>query len=57
MAIYSAPFWQMLRDRGRLSAMEAREAAAMAIEAVISAAKNRRRVRKPRSTNHKETRP
>ena len=47
LAIYSAPFWQMLRDRGKLSAVEAREAAAMAIEAVISAAKNRR-VRKPR---------
>lgn len=57
MAIYSAPFWQMLRDRGKLSALEAREAAAMALEAVISAAKNRTRVRKPRSTNHKETRP
>lgn len=57
VAIYSAPFWQMLRDRGKLSAPEAREAAAMAIEAVISAAKNRSRARKPRSTNHKETRP
>lgn len=57
MAIYSAPFWQMLRDRGKLSALEAREAAATAVEAVISAAKNRTRVRKPRSTNHKETRP
>ena len=57
MAIYSAPFWQMLRDRGKLSAVEARAAAAMAIEAVISAARNRPRVRRPRSTNHKETRP
>ena len=57
MAIYSAPFWQMLRDRGKLSAVEAREAAAMAIEAVISAAKNRARVGKRRSTNHTETRP
>ena len=56
LAIYSAPFWQMLRDRGQLSALEAREAAAMAIEAVISAAKNRPRVR-TRSANHKETRP
>lgn len=57
MAIYSAPFWQMLRDRGKLSALEAREAAASALEAVISAAKNRTGVRKPRSTNHQETRP
>ena len=57
LAIYSAPFWQMLRDRGKLSAVEARETAAMALEAVISAAKSRTRVRKPRSTNHKEPRP
>jgi AcrR family transcriptional regulator len=57
VAIYSAPFWQMLRDRGKLSAAEARETAAMALEAVISAAKSRPRVRKPRSTTHKETRP
>jgi AcrR family transcriptional regulator len=57
LAIYSAPFWQMLRDRGKLSAVEARETAAMALEAVISAAKSRTRVRKHRSTNHKETRP
>ena len=57
LAIYSAPFWLMLRDRGKLSAPEAREAAATAIEVVISAAKNRTRVRKPHSSNHKETRP
>ena len=58
MAIYSAPFWQMLRDRGKLSAPEARDAAAMALEAVISEAKKKRtRVRKPRSINHKEIRP
>jgi AcrR family transcriptional regulator len=41
VAIYSAPFWQMLRDRGKLSATEAREAAATALDAVISAAKAR----------------
>ena len=57
LAIYSAPFWQMLRDRGKLSAVEAREAAAMALDAVISAATSRAGVRKPRSTSHKETRP
>jgi AcrR family transcriptional regulator len=57
VAIYSAPFWQMLRDRGKLSPNEAREAAATALEAVISAAKTRARVRKRRSTNHKETKP
>jgi hypothetical protein len=57
VAMYSAPFWQMLRDRGKLSAEEAREAAATALEAVISAAKASARVRKTRPTNHKETRP
>jgi AcrR family transcriptional regulator len=57
VAMYSAPFWQMLRDRGKLSAEEAREAAATALEAVISAAKARARVRKSRRTNHKEKQP
>ena len=57
VAIYSAPFWQMLRDRGKLSAAEAREAAATALEAVISEARKRARARKSRSTNQKETRP
>jgi AcrR family transcriptional regulator len=55
VAMYSAPFWQMLRDRGKLSAEEAREAAATALEAVISAAKARARIQKSRRTNHKET--
>ena len=57
VAMYSAPFWQMLRDRGKLSAEEAREAAATAFDAVISAAKARARVRKRKPTLHKETRP
>jgi AcrR family transcriptional regulator len=57
VAMYSAPFWQMLRDRGKLSAEEARDAAATAFEAVISAAKARARVRKRKPTLHKETRP
>src|SRR5688572_6639893 len=46
VAMYSAPFWQMLRDRGKLSSAEAREAAAAALEAVVSAAKARARARK-----------
>ena len=41
LAIYSAPFWQMLRDRGQLSAEEAREAAAAALQAVLDAARRR----------------
>lgn len=39
LAIYSAPFWQMLRDRGQLSAEEAREAGAASMQAVITAAR------------------
>lgn len=35
LAIYSAPFWQMLRDRGHLSAREAEHAAAEAMQAVL----------------------
>ena len=41
VAIYSAPFWQMLRDRGQLSAKDAREAAATAMEATIVSARAR----------------
>lgn len=40
VAIYSAPFWQMLRDRGQLAAEDAAEAAARALEAVIGAARS-----------------
>lgn len=57
VAMYSAPFWQMLRDRGKLSAEEARQAAASAFEAVISAAKARARVRRRKPTVDKEKRP
>ena len=41
VGIYSAPFWQMLRDRGRLSGEDAAAAAAAALEAVIAAARAR----------------
>lgn len=57
VALYSAPFWQMLRDRGKLSAEEARQAAATAFEAVIAAAKARARVRKRKPALHKVTKP
>jgi AcrR family transcriptional regulator len=39
VAIYSAPFWQMLRDRGQLSAHAASDAAVHAMTAVLDAAK------------------
>jgi AcrR family transcriptional regulator len=38
VAIYSAPFWQMLRDRGQLSPRAAATAAVTAMQAVIHAA-------------------
>jgi AcrR family transcriptional regulator len=41
LAIYSAPFWQMLRDRGQLSGGEAREAGVAAMDAVLTAARAR----------------
>lgn len=41
LAIYSAPFWQMLRDRGQLSAPEAREAGVAAMDALLAAARAR----------------
>lgn len=41
VAIYSAPFWQMLRDRGQLSASEAREAGVAAMDALLTAARAR----------------
>ena len=46
VAMYSAPFWQMLRDRGQLSAQQAQQAAAGALEAVIAAARARARDRR-----------
>lgn len=38
LAIYSAPFWQMLRDRGQLSGREAEAAAAEAMQALLDRA-------------------
>lgn len=37
VAIYSAPFWQMLRDRGQLTPSAAADAACTAMQAVLSA--------------------
>ena len=38
LAIYSAPYWQMLRDRGGLSQRDAERAGALAMQALIEAA-------------------
>ena len=39
VAVYSAPFWQMLRDRGQLSNEQAADAASWALEAILDAAR------------------
>jgi len=36
VAIYSAPFWQLLRDRGGLSGPEAQAAVTWAMEALLA---------------------
>ena len=41
LGIYSAPFWQMLRDRGQLAPAEAQEAGAAAMDALLTAARAR----------------
>jgi AcrR family transcriptional regulator len=38
LAIYSAPFWQLLRDRGELSQIEAEDAGVWAMTTVLTAA-------------------
>ncbi len=38
VAIYSAPFWQMLRDRGQLTPAAAADAACLAMRGVLAAA-------------------
>jgi len=40
VAIYSAPFWQLLRDRGLLSGPEAEDAVSWALESLLTAAKS-----------------
>lgn len=42
LAIYSAPFWQLLRDRGGLGAAEAQDAAAWLAEMLLDALKDER---------------
>jgi len=40
VSVYSAPFWQLLRDRGQLSGPEAEKAVSWALETLITAAKS-----------------
>jgi AcrR family transcriptional regulator len=43
VAVYSAPFWQLLRDRGGLSGLEAQEAVAWLIELLLDALRKTRK--------------
>jgi len=47
LAIYSAPYWQMLRDRGGLSQRDAERAGALAMQALIEAAEAQARSTRP----------
>jgi AcrR family transcriptional regulator len=40
VSVYSAPFWQLLRDRGQLSGPEAEKAVSWALETLLTAAKS-----------------
>jgi AcrR family transcriptional regulator len=40
VSVYSAPFWQLLRDRGQLSGPEAEKAISWALETLLTATKN-----------------
>jgi AcrR family transcriptional regulator len=50
VSVYSAPFWQLLRDRGLLSGAEAQEAVAWALKTLIRATKEI-----PRTEQHQKT--
>jgi AcrR family transcriptional regulator len=62
LAIYSAPFWLLLRDRGELTAKEPGEAAAWALSVLLAAAKTGTqipapaRARKERTNGSRRTR-
>ncbi len=45
LAIYSAPFWQLLRDRGGLDAKESQEAGAWAMEVLLDALRGMKKKR------------
>lgn len=49
VSIYSAPFWQLLRDRGQLSAPEAEKAVSWALETLLHATRS---ITGPRLVEH-----
>jgi AcrR family transcriptional regulator len=54
VAIYSAPFWQLLRDRGGLTGPEAQEAAAWLIQLLLDALRKTRTRNKYERTSRKK---
>lgn len=59
LGIWSAPFWQLLRDRGELSATEAQDAGVWAMEVILNAARTEAgggSRRKARKASRKESR-
>ena len=56
LGIWSAPFWQLLRDRGELSGKEAQEAGAWAMQIIINAARAEAFARPASNGNGKEKR-
>jgi AcrR family transcriptional regulator len=53
VSIYSAPFWQLLRDRGLLSGPEAEEAVTWALGTLIDAAKSIPKQSRDKTANRK----
>jgi len=51
VSMYSAPFWQMLRDRGQLSQHDACDAGAVALDAVLTSARTRAAITTHASTS------
>lgn len=54
VAIYSAPFWQLLRERGQLTGADAQEAAAWLIEVLLNALRRTRKKNTNERTNKKK---
>jgi AcrR family transcriptional regulator len=53
VAIYSAPFWQLLRDRGGLTGPEAQEAAAWLLEVLLEALQKNKKKNRKRNANER----
>jgi AcrR family transcriptional regulator len=57
VSVYSAPFWQLLRDRGLLSGSDAEEAVAWTLSVLIEGAKSIPKQSKNKTANRKRSTP